>query len=202
MTAIERVRRTQGILGVVALTHALAWGLAATLLIVAAVSFLRNDSTVPVIVAAVLGIGLAAVLMWRARHLASPSRVALWIEERIPDLQYTLVTAMEQSGSPFVDDIERAAARQDINTLTRAALRRAGVPLADANYEIQTAAFLLLMMAAATLASLSRRPALAALGWIWLALLGFNCVAAIVMRLLATSVSAVEARLREEPSEL
>jgi hypothetical protein len=84
----------------------------------------------------------------------------------------------------------------------RAALRRAGVPLADANYEIQTAAFLLLMVAAATLASLSRRPALSALGWIWLALLGFNCVAAIVMRLLATSVSAVEARLREEPSEL
>jgi hypothetical protein len=125
VTAIERVRRTQRILGVVAVTHALAWGLAATLLIVAAISFLQNDSTLPLIVAAVFGVGIAAVLMWRARHLASANRVALWIEERIPDLQYTLVTAMEQSGSPFVDDIERAAARQDINSLTRAALRRA-----------------------------------------------------------------------------
>ncbi|HEY8832842.1 MAG TPA: DUF4175 family protein [Gemmatimonadaceae bacterium] len=125
MTAIERVRRTQRILGVVAVTHALAWGLAATLLIVAAVSFVENRSAAPVIIAVMLGVAIASVLLWRARHLVSTSRVALWIEERIPDLQYTLVTAMEQSGSPFVDDMERAAALQDIGSATRVALRKA-----------------------------------------------------------------------------
>lgn len=125
MTALERVRRMQRILGVVAVTHALAWGLAATLLIVAAISFVKNRSAAPVIIAVALGVAIAGVLLWRARHFVSTSRVALWIEERVPDLQYTLVTAMEQTGSPFTDEMERAAALQDINSATRVALRRA-----------------------------------------------------------------------------
>jgi hypothetical protein len=130
MTALERVRRTQRILGVAAVTHALAWGLAATLLIVAGIAFLRNESAAFVIIAILLGVSIAFALLWRARHFVSTSRVALWIEERIPDLQYTLVTAMEQSGSPFADDMERAAARQDINSATGAALRKAMLALA------------------------------------------------------------------------
>jgi hypothetical protein len=125
MTALERVRRTQRILSAVAVTHALAWGLAAALLIAAAAAFLLNESAALVIAGGVVGVAIAVGLLWRARHLLSASRVALWIEERIPDLQYALVTAIEQSGSPFVDDMERAAARQDIHGATRAALRKA-----------------------------------------------------------------------------
>jgi hypothetical protein len=125
MTAIERVRRTQRILGAVAVTHAVAWGLAAALLIASGSAFLRNGSAAIVVAGAVIGLAIAVALLWRARHSLSTSRVALWIEERIPDLQYALVTAMEQSGSPFVDEMERAAARQDINSATHAALRKA-----------------------------------------------------------------------------
>jgi hypothetical protein len=130
MTALERVRRTQRILGAVAVTHALAWGLAGALLIAAAGAFLRDESTALVVVGVVIGVVIVVSLLWRARHFLSTSRVALWIEERIPDLQYALVTAMEQGGSPFVDDMERLTARQDIHSATRAALRKALLALA------------------------------------------------------------------------
>ena len=130
MTALERVRSTQRILGAVAVTQALAWGLAAALLIAAAGAFLQDESAALVIAGAVVGVVLATGLLWRARHFLSTNRVALWIEERIPDLQYALVTAMEQTGSPFVDDMERVAARQDIRSATHAALRKALLALA------------------------------------------------------------------------
>src|SRR5687768_13030445 len=75
MTAVERVRRTQRILGAAAVTRALAWGLAATLAIVATISFsveaiprLRDDSALYDVFALVLGAVVAAVLLWRSRH--------------------------------------------------------------------------------------------------------------------------------------
>jgi hypothetical protein len=124
MTALERVRRTQRILGAAAVTRALAWGLAATLGIVAAGSFLRNDSALPEAITLVLGAVVAAVLLWRSRRFTSKHRVALWIEERIPELHYSLVTAMEQGGSPFAEGMEGAVARQDVGGVTLAAIRR------------------------------------------------------------------------------
>ena len=124
MTARERVRRTQRILGAAAVVQGLAWGLAATIAIVGASSFLRNDSAVPEIIAVVLGAALMTLVLWRSRHLVSTNRVALWIEERIPELQYSLVTAMEEGASPFAEEMERAAARQDIGRATLIALRR------------------------------------------------------------------------------
>jgi len=124
MTALERVRRTQRILGAAAVMRALAWGLAATLAIAAAGSFLRNDSVLPEVFALVLGAVIAAGLLWRSRHFISEGRVALWIEERIPDLHYSMVTAVEQSGSPFAEGMENAVARQDVGGVTLAAIRR------------------------------------------------------------------------------
>jgi hypothetical protein len=124
MTAVERVRRTQRILGAAAVTRALAWGLAAMLAIVAAGSFLRSDSAVPEVIALVLGVLVAAILLWRSRHFSSSGRVALWIEERIPELHYALVTAVEQGGSPFTEGMENAVARQNVGGVTFAAIRR------------------------------------------------------------------------------
>ncbi len=90
VTAIERVRRTQRILGAAAATQAFAWGLAAALVTVAAISFaslaiprLRNDSALDQLIALAIGGVVAAVLLWRSRHFVSTDRVALWIEERI-----------------------------------------------------------------------------------------------------------------------
>jgi hypothetical protein len=43
----------------------------------------------------VCGIAVAAALLWRGRHAWSVPRVALWVEERVPTLQYAFVTAVE-----------------------------------------------------------------------------------------------------------
>jgi hypothetical protein len=131
MTARERVRRTQRILGAAAVIQALAWGFAATLAIIAVISLLslaipslRNDSGITEIIALLLGVVVAATLLWRSRHFASTSRVALWIEERVPELHYSLVTAMEQRGSPFAEGMEQTIERQNIGRATATALRR------------------------------------------------------------------------------
>jgi hypothetical protein len=139
MTVIERVRRTQKILGAAALTKAFAWGLAATLAILATISFLslaiprlRTDSALYGTIALIVGAAVAAAILWRSRHFVSTNRVALWIEERIPELHYSLVTAMEQRESPFAEGMERAVAQQNVGGVTLAALRRGWMAAAAA----------------------------------------------------------------------
>jgi len=131
VTAVDRVRRTQRILGAAALTRAVVWGLTATLVMLAIASFsslaiprLQNDLALYEVIALVVGAAVAVALLWRSRHFVSTNRVALWIEERIPDLHYALITAVEKGGSPFAEGMEKAVARQDIGRVTVVALRR------------------------------------------------------------------------------
>jgi hypothetical protein len=131
VTALERVRRTQRILGAAAVVGAFAWGIAATLAFLATISFsslaisdLQNDSGWQAIAALMMGVTVAGVLLWRRRHFISTNRVALWIEERIPALHYSLITAVEQRGSPFAEAMESAVARENVGGVTLAALRR------------------------------------------------------------------------------
>ena len=135
MTAIERVIRTQRVLGAAALAQAFGWGIASALLIIAAMSFasllrpeLRWSESSSVFAAAVVGILVAAGLLWRSRHFASRGRVALWIEERIPALHYSLVTAMEHSSSPFARVMEAEVERQNVGKVTIRSLRRTTYP--------------------------------------------------------------------------
>lgn len=131
MTALERVRSTQRILGVAGVAQALVWGLTAALGIVAinafgslAIPALRDDSAVRGFAPLIEGLTVTALMLWRRRRFVSVDRVALWIEERIPELRYSLVTAMEQCGSPFAEEMERVVARHDIRGATLVALRR------------------------------------------------------------------------------
>ena len=131
MTAAQTVRRTQRIIGIAAVTRALAWGLAATLGILALISFaalaipsLSNRLAGFEILALIIGIATTAVLLWQSRGFATTGRVALWIEERVPQLQYTLVTALEGKVSPFGDEMEKAVAGQDVGGATITAIRR------------------------------------------------------------------------------
>src|SRR5688500_7277977 len=131
MTAVERVRRTQQVLGAAAIIGAWAWGIAVTLGILAAVSFaalaiprLRTESSLEALIGIVLGVAVAGFMLWRSRYLVSSGRVALWIEERIPALHYSLITAVEQRGSPLAEPMERAVAQHDVGGVTLAAIRR------------------------------------------------------------------------------
>jgi hypothetical protein len=139
MTVLDRVRRTQRLLGAAAATQAFAWGLAAALSTVAAISFLslefsrlQTDSATSAIIGLIVGAAVATAILWRSRHFVSTNRVALWIEERIPELHYSLVTAMEQRESPFAAGMERAVAQQNVGSATLAALRRGWIASAAA----------------------------------------------------------------------
>ena len=54
------------------------------------------------VMAALSMIGVAATLFWRDRAVLSIPRVALWIEEHFPSLEYTLVTAVETGNDQLV----------------------------------------------------------------------------------------------------
>jgi len=139
MTAIERVKRTQRVLGAAAITQSAAWGLAATLTIIAIAAFIgklspevANDATRYHVVAELIGVLVAGFILWRARQLIRIDRVALWIEERVPDLHYSLLTAMEHGTSPFAKGMEAAVARQDIAGVTWTNLRKRLLPAVGA----------------------------------------------------------------------
>lgn len=115
--------------------YALAWGIAAALGILAAISFAML--VVPDFgrrtewhagTALIAGIAVTAVLLWRVRQLVSFGRVALWIEERVPALQYSLVTAIEGDYPGFSGSLESTVEKQDIGQVTFAALRRTLLP--------------------------------------------------------------------------
>ena len=105
MTAAERVARTQAQLRFAAIFSALLWGvtavvIASTLEVIAGhwffgaglASFAEEWH-----LATVIGAATAAWLLWRSRYVFSVRRVALWIEEKAPALQYALITASDPS---------------------------------------------------------------------------------------------------------
>ena len=130
MTAIQRVARTQRLLGGAAIVQALGWGFAIAFGILGAISFaallfpkLGQDASQHLGIALAAGAVAGAWLLWRSRHFSSRNRVALWIEERAPGLQYSLVTAMEHTG-PFARGMEEQIEREDVGRVTVTALRR------------------------------------------------------------------------------
>src|ERR1044071_1875310 len=131
MTARERVARTQRLIGAAAIAQSLAWGFACTFAILAVISFASllkpgfdKDTEANLIVAVIGGLMVAGWFIWRARRFTSVNRVALWIEERIPELEYSLVTALEHSDSPFTRGMEAQVERQNVGSVTLAVLRR------------------------------------------------------------------------------
>jgi hypothetical protein len=135
MTSVQRVRRAQQLLGVGAVTAAVAWGVTTSvgILLVASlftwvVPTTRLSTQWLAIVSVAAGLLVAAFFIWRARHVVSFARVALWIEESLPRLQYSLVTAVEPERSAFAEGIESAVEREDISGVASRAFRRAVLP--------------------------------------------------------------------------
>lgn len=135
MRATERVTRTQHLLGAAAIAQAAGWGVAAALSLLAVVSVialavpsLAAREPVLVFISLLLGAALATRLLWRSRHLVSRNRVALWIEERVPSLNYALITATEHRSSQFAPEMERAVECQDISGATFNAITRTLLP--------------------------------------------------------------------------
>lgn len=110
MTARERVGRTRLVLAGSIVARAVAWGAAAALALLALaagadllVSLPRALRAALVPLAATGGVLVAAALLWRGRHVRSPARVALWLEERVPSLDWMLVAAVDAPGAPALE---------------------------------------------------------------------------------------------------
>ncbi|MGI9090211.1 MAG: hypothetical protein ACR2GG_03795 [Gemmatimonadaceae bacterium] len=139
MTARERVLRTQRLLQTVAATSAMLWGIAAALVVFTAMALAQRTGVAVERLqfgewlAIILGLATALMVLWRARFTRYPRRVALWIEERMPELQYALVTASDPTISLDIASLETAVSHANIErSITPVVLRYVGRALGAA----------------------------------------------------------------------
>ena len=100
--AAYRVRSTRALLAAALATAALIRALAAALVVVALAALAdllvglplgAREGVMPLAIAG--AVAALAVTLWRGREVRSLERVALWVEERIPWLHYSLVTSLD-----------------------------------------------------------------------------------------------------------
>ena len=101
MNTLGELRATRIVLAAGIAVRALASGIAVAAGVIAAGAVTDMIVALPLqlrgadaAMAILIGLALTALLVWRDRHVLSLERVALWIEEREPALQFSLVTAV------------------------------------------------------------------------------------------------------------
>ena len=131
MRPLERVLRTRRALATAIATRAALWATATTLTVGALATMAsrrtgRVDGVAPWLAAGVIGGIVLVVLLMPWRRLTVP-RVALWIEERVPRLEYALVTAVDPAAerAPTTALLEQQIARVSWTAETRRAISRA-----------------------------------------------------------------------------
>jgi hypothetical protein len=133
MSVGARLRRIRAILAGGVILRALGWGIATALTVIVGAALI--DLLVPLslgVRTALLGVAVlslftvAGALTWRDRSVLSIGRVALWVEERFPALEYALVTAAETGDSSIAPAGNEAwsstARRRALGALTAPAI--------------------------------------------------------------------------------
>ena len=160
MRPLERVRRTRRTLAAAIAVRAALWGVC-TAFIVGAIGIVmtrRAGASTTAAVWALAAVAALAVLVQLSaawRRLTVP-RVALWIEERVPRLEYALVTAVDPVGSDALVSAalnERIAAISWQSETRRAVLRAVARPTVAA-----LAALVALLIAQRVDVAAARRP--------------------------------------------
>ena len=133
MTALERVASARRTLGAAIGARALLWAAAAGAALLALggaadwmVGAPRALRVLAIPAAIIVALAAAAYALWRGRRVRSLSAVALWLEERIPELHYALVTALD-APQPSVQ-LERDVAAVRWTPVIRRALGHALLP--------------------------------------------------------------------------
>ena len=126
MNAMTQLRAVRIVLAIGTVFRAIAWGLGAALTLLVGAALIDLATPLPLgtrhvilAVAALSAAAVAASMAWRDRGVFSLERVAMWIDERVPSLEYTLVTAVETGNASYV-----AGAKTD--RWRPIAIRRAG----------------------------------------------------------------------------
>lgn len=135
MSAIEQVRGARAALLATLAGAALVWttlAAAAVILLYViadlALALPLGLRRLAIPLALVAGVLALAAVLWRGRHARTLARVALYIEERVPALQYSLVTAVDAGsvpGAPGTHELELAVAHVSTRGALCAPLSRA-----------------------------------------------------------------------------
>jgi hypothetical protein len=134
MSILAHVRTVRVILVIALALRAAGWGLLAVMTLI--IGSALGDLAAPLSVAtrmALLAIAIAAglvtagTLAWRDRHVLSLERVALWIEERFPSLEFALATAVETGDRTIAANVASESWR---TAAVRRAIRAIRAPLA------------------------------------------------------------------------
>ena len=130
MRPLDRVLRTRRALAAAVATRAVLWaaatGLGAAALTTMIVGRLGGSEAATWTTSVLAAIFVLTIAAAPVRRLSVP-RVALWIEERVPQLGYALVTAVDPryEKSQVAPDLERQIARVSWSPETRRAILRA-----------------------------------------------------------------------------
>jgi hypothetical protein len=101
-TARSETKRVREILFATAIVTSILWGCATAGMVLAAGGWLGHAAHLSDtyfnwmrFAAACTGLSFATIRFWRRRHAHSLSHVGLWVEERVPRLQYALVASLD-----------------------------------------------------------------------------------------------------------
>jgi hypothetical protein len=131
VTARDRLTRATRALSAAAIVAAAVWGVCAALavyasLVAAALAggrWIGANAAAGLAIAAAIAVAVA--LSWRWRRAWSAPHVALWLEERVPALRYTLVTAIERATAQPSDPVEQRVASTSWRPALQSAVMRA-----------------------------------------------------------------------------
>ncbi len=133
MTAVERVASARRTLGVAVGARSILWAgaAAASLLAVAGIvdwliGIPRAARALAIPSAILLALAALAYTLWRGRKVRALPVVALWLEERVPELRYALVSALDAPHSS--PTLEREVAAVQWSPVINRALGHALVP--------------------------------------------------------------------------
>jgi len=132
VTTVERVAKVQRMVAAGAAASALIWGIAAATGVLAITvlihPWLGRDSDPRRAPALIELFVVTTILLWRVRHVLSRDRVALWLEEKLPNLQYALVTAMDPAAGEAKRELDARVANEDLIRVALVALKRKLTP--------------------------------------------------------------------------
>lgn len=135
MKAVDRVNQTKRSLSLIMGSAAIFWAGAALFAGLAVVVLLRATLRMPAALALALpllailaGIGTLVFLLYKSRFAWSFDKVALWIEEKAPQLRYALVTAIDPRFKESASIFDPIVAKVDTAPFVREAAKKSTLP--------------------------------------------------------------------------
>ncbi|MEO8294409.1 MAG: hypothetical protein ABI613_02760 [Gemmatimonadota bacterium] len=103
MTTLQRLNRVRVLLSLALVTFAITWGLVAGSSVLLLAVLVDALGALPLaarqiisVASVIVGFGVMLLILHRSRTVLSRESVALWLEDRLPELRYALVTLVDE----------------------------------------------------------------------------------------------------------